>query len=183
MQTPRPVNVRQQFLEEFEIAFPVENDHRDVMAILGRSDEAGNVLGNDVLEERGFPGARHSENNALHNAYIVRPQPWFFVHVVAEHYGILLPSCRNGAFILPGGDYEWRALLPRSTRGVSPQGRRQYRGGDDAQVDPAFEQLLASYMKSGDGQIKHKGDRPEQEDSADDSSFGVRNVTPVLRTM
>ena len=53
MQSSGAVNMRQQLLKEFEVAFAVEDDDGDVMTILGWTDEASNVLSDDVLEQRG----------------------------------------------------------------------------------------------------------------------------------
>ena len=105
------VNVRQQLLEEFEVAFAIEDDDRDMVAILGWANQPRNILGDDVLEQGGLPRSRHSEDDALHHAHFVRPQPGLFVHVIPEQHGILVPGGFDCPLVPACRDDKRRAFL------------------------------------------------------------------------
>ena len=86
------MDVREKAVEEFQIAFPVEDHHRNLVAIAGRANAAGKILRDDVAQQRGFSGSRLTENDALHDANPIRPKPWVTKGVVSKNDGILTPG-------------------------------------------------------------------------------------------
>ena len=93
------VNVRQQFLEELQIALAVEDHHRDPVTVLRWPNPAHQILGDDVLQQRCLSAAGHSEHDTLHHANSVRPQPRIAMDVVAEHDRALRPCLVNHLFV------------------------------------------------------------------------------------
>ena len=91
MQAASAVHVRQQILEELQIAFTVKDHHWNAMGLIRRSDNTCEILGNDVAQQRCFAGAGHAQNDRLHDPHPVRPIPGLAVNVVAEHHRILIP--------------------------------------------------------------------------------------------
>jgi hypothetical protein len=44
------MHMRKQVVEEFEVSFAIEDDHRYAVLMFRRANHPGEVLGNDVLE-------------------------------------------------------------------------------------------------------------------------------------
>src|ERR1019366_7357767 len=59
-----PVDVRQQFVEEVEVALSVEDHHRNLVTVLSRSNSPGQILGDDVSQKSRLAAARHADDNS-----------------------------------------------------------------------------------------------------------------------
>jgi hypothetical protein len=82
----------QQVVEELKVALAVEDHHRDLVPIVGRSDTPLEVLGDDVPQQGRLAGAGLAEHDTLHHPDLVRPQPRLAVDVVSEDDGALCPG-------------------------------------------------------------------------------------------
>ena len=84
-------DVRKQAMKEFEIALAIEDHHRNLVTLAGRSDGANEILRDDVAQQRRLAGARLAENDPLHDADAVRPKPGIPERVVSKNNGVLVP--------------------------------------------------------------------------------------------
>ena len=120
MKSASPVHVRQQVLEELKVAFAVKDDHRNAMGLIRRTNNACEILRNDVAQQRCFAGAGHAQHDRLHDAHPVRPIPGLTVNVIAENNRILIPGSLSDSFVTLSGDGKGRVgplfLPPRSPR-------------------------------------------------------------------
>ena len=184
MQPSGAVNMRQQLLKEFEVAFAVEDDDGDVMTILGWTDEASNVLSDDVLEQRGLARSGHAEHDALHHAHFVWPQPWLFVHVVSKQHGTLVPGGFDCALV-PARRHNKRRTLPaRALSGELPQNWHRNRGGDDEQVQGGFHELFFANVIPGNHQVQRECNKAEAQYRANDAGFATAHfASRVFRVM
>jgi hypothetical protein len=148
------MNMRKELLEEFEVPLAIKDNHRNVVSIVWRTDEARNVLGDDVFEKGSFARARHSKYDALHNPDIVGPKPRLFIHVIAQRNRVLVPRGFDGPLILSRTDDERRALSPPSAHRVVPQYGRHDCSRNDKQVESRFDHLVSPNVKSGHSEVK-----------------------------
>src|SRR5437870_149728 len=86
------VDVWQKAMEEFQIALAVEYHHWDLVAVATRPDAASEILRDDVAQQRSLAGNSLPENDSLHDADSVRPQPWFGDSIVAQDNGVPGPG-------------------------------------------------------------------------------------------
>ena len=112
VETASAVDVRQQFLKELQIAFPVEDHHGDLVTVLRWSHPAHQVLGDDVLEQCRLTAAGHSQHDALHHPNLVGPQPGISVNVVPKDDPALVPRRCDRPFVTGGTHDERRMDLP-----------------------------------------------------------------------
>src|SRR5438876_465626 len=109
--------MRQEFLKKLQVAFTVEDDHRDLVTVLWWPHSPHQVLGDDVLEQRRLAAASHSKNNALHHPNLIGPQPGISMNVVSENYPALVPGRRGCPFVTRRTHDERRMDLPFFTPG------------------------------------------------------------------
>src|SRR5207244_2586881 len=74
-----------------QIAFAVEDYHRDLLPGVRRTDAARQILRDDVAQQCGLSGSGLADNDSLHDADPVRPKRPFAQSVVSENDGLLRP--------------------------------------------------------------------------------------------
>src|SRR4029077_3647260 len=104
-------DVRKEAVKELQVAFTVEDHHRDLMA--GRPDASAKILHDDVPQQRGFSGSRLTENDALHDANPIRPKPWVTKGVVSKNDRILTPGLFEIPAVASGRNPNCRPFLSR----------------------------------------------------------------------
>src|SRR5947208_1212601 len=92
LKTAGAVDVWQKAMEEFQIALAIKYHHRDLLAIGARADAASEILRDDVAQWRSLSGTSLAENDSLHDADSVRPQPRFGDRIVPQDNGVPGPS-------------------------------------------------------------------------------------------
>jgi len=173
------VYVRQQLFKEFEIALPVEDNHRNPVAVFRGPGKTREVLSDDVLEQGCLARAGHPENDTLHDPNFVWPDPGFLVHVIAEQDRVPLPGSFDFPLILIGPDYERRTLLAGFSGCEPPDEGRNYGSRDHEKVECCFQQLGAADVKSGNHQVQ--AGTQDNEDKEHERQLRVRlgNVSAI----
>src|SRR6516162_3633726 len=123
MQAPSPVHVRQEIVEELQIALAIEDHHWQTMEVDWSANHPCQVLRDDVLEERGLARAGHTQHDALHDTHLVGPVPRLAVNVVSQNNGVLFPGICRKLFV-PGTGYDQRRVGPLSlSTGTGPNNK------------------------------------------------------------
>ena len=100
----------------------------------------------------------------MHHAHFVRPQPgFFFIHVVPEQHGLLVPGGFDCPLILACRDDKRRTFLARSRRHEFPQHRTHNRRGNNEHVETGFHQLFFANVVSRNGQIERQSNKAKSE--------------------
>jgi len=73
-------NVRQKTVKELAVPLAIEDNHGH----FPRAKASRQILGNDVFKEGGLAGAGAANDYSVLDSHGIRPEPWLFVHVVAE---------------------------------------------------------------------------------------------------
>src|SRR5688572_18248719 len=98
------MNVREQTVKELEISLAIEDDHRDLMSMLRRTDAACQILRDDVPKQCRFARPRLAQHNPLHDPDLIRPQPWFTRGIVTEDNRFTAPGTVEILSITGGRD-------------------------------------------------------------------------------
>src|SRR5438132_6287870 len=94
--------------EKFLIALAVEDQHGNAMGIIGRTDNTENILGDDVLEQRGLSRTCGAKHDRLHDARGIGPEPGLSMDVIAEHDCVLRKSGFNRGPVFGFSNKYWR---------------------------------------------------------------------------
>src|SRR3954462_3026950 len=89
-------NSREQIRKELLVTLAVEYEHRYTAPVVCRTNDAKEILGDDVLEQCCLPRTGGPEYDRLHDASCVGPEPRFSVHVIPEHDCILVVGSLDG---------------------------------------------------------------------------------------
>ena len=158
------VDVREQLLKELQVSLTVEDDHRDMVTILRRTNPPGDILSDDVLEQSRLAGACHSQDNSLHYPDFVRPEPGFGVHVIAEHHGVSGPGVGHGTLILDSGHNKWRSLLPLGVLGELTDDRGDDGRAEDEEIQRGLDELLRTDVQARHDKVQPAASYDEQEE-------------------
>jgi hypothetical protein len=85
--------------EKLLVALAVEDEHGNPVRITGRAGHTKEILGDDVLEQRGLARPSRSKHHRLHDAGRVRPEPGLAMDVVAQNNRILFGGGFDGSAV------------------------------------------------------------------------------------
>ena len=111
MQTTGAVDVGQQFIEELDVAFSIQNNHGQVVAVFWWTHLPVNVLRDDAAQGGRLAAASHAKQDRLHDPDTVRPEPGVAMDVIAKNDRVLVPGDTHLS-IEPGGRYHHRWMRP-----------------------------------------------------------------------
>src|ERR1039457_2169607 len=92
--------MRQQPLQELLIALAVEDNHRHGPV----AESPLKILSDDVFKKCCLARAGPSSNDAMLDAHGIRPEPRFFMDVVAEDGGLVANRSLDDGCVLRAGD-------------------------------------------------------------------------------
>ena len=107
------MDVGEEAVKELQVAFAVEDHHRDLVTVARWPDTTDKILRDDVAQQRGFSGSRLTENDALHDANPIRPNPRVTRGVVSKNNRILTPGLFEIPAVASGRNPNGRPFLRR----------------------------------------------------------------------
>src|SRR5580704_17782507 len=79
-------------MEELKVPFAVKDDHGQPVWLILQTNNACEILRDDVPQQRSLARAGHAQHDGLHDAHSVRPVPGLTVNVITQNNSILLPG-------------------------------------------------------------------------------------------
>jgi hypothetical protein len=79
-------------MEELQVALPIEDHHRDLVPVAGRTEAASKILRDDIAQQGCLSGSCLAEDDPLHDPDLVRPKPWGAYCIISKDHGIFLPG-------------------------------------------------------------------------------------------
>ena len=95
VQTASAADVREKAIEELQVAFAIEDHHRDFVRVIRWTYPPLKILRDDVFEQSCLATASHAENDSLHHPHLVGPYPWLAVNIVSEDHAAFLPRATD----------------------------------------------------------------------------------------